>query len=131
MWWLSSSLLPLVGSLYIQASTALTTTDIFSPLKNGVVCTDAQITTMNTCITDTIALATIFDSALKAAVQSTETTGTEGQDGVVARKLLTKWFGIKFTGSGEQSPDSDSADAWTQIQGNACWKNPKELQEND
>lgn len=79
-----------------------------------------MISDLNTAMTDVDTLLSSFLEVIAVSTTSTKARGPSAQDGVVARKLLTKYFGIQFASvdsSKNQAPTSAYAAHWKQING--------------
>jgi hypothetical protein len=122
MWWLNPSLLLVALSLVINQASAAdpTTANRFSTMAKAGGCTTNHVQWLDRYLTDANTLISSFQDALTAAKRSKNTAGTAGEDGVVARKLLTKYFGIEFQeAAGTQIPMSAYRSYWTQVSSTA------------
>lgn len=120
MRWFKSSLLLPIASLVIDQASAASITTLFDVLDSGEC--GAQMTNLNTMVADASTLTEALNQAMTAAQKSTIVGGSKGRDGVVARKLLSKYFGIQFMDAGpgnkKQVPTDDYTKHWTQLNGN-------------
>jgi hypothetical protein len=119
MWWLKSSLLMLVFNLVITRTNATPTiSELFNILENGAC--SSVITDLNNAMGDVEILIKAFIEIIAVSTTSTITPGASYQDGIVARKLFTKYFGIQFRNvdsSGNQVPRPDYREHWKRING--------------
>lgn len=114
-----SLLLAVLSLVIFQESAADTPTvaNRFTVLPHTAHCEDEDITRLNDYLADSLTLASGFQAAIKAAATSNTASGVNGQDGIVARKLFTDWFGIEFEEKNcVQIVQSQYSDAWSQIE---------------
>jgi hypothetical protein len=110
----------LVAVFMTKGIAALDITDYFIPLdRANAECDDGQIDQMGQYIEDSITLANSFITAMTAALKQDD-GGQAGINGIVARRLFTVWFGIKFGGAlGEDpTPTAATEDIWEAMHSN-------------